>query len=78
MRPTGEIKGVAWLHEKMVEVRIRVIDREGRQITAASADIPSGLFPGDLLNPEPTIPGAGPSVMESVGKGISRVGSRWN
>ena len=68
----GEIKGAAWLHEKMVEVRIRVMDRQGRQITAASADIPSGLFPEALLKPE--APGEGPSAVEPDKKGISKGG----
>jgi len=53
LKADGEIKGVAWLHEKKVEVQVRVTGRQGQQITAASADIPLGLFPGDLLKPDP-------------------------
>ena len=70
----GEIRGAVWLHEKIVEVRIRVMDRQGRQITAASADIPSGLFPGALLKPEVPGPGAGPSVVKPDKKGITKAG----
>ena len=56
MKADGEIKGVAWLHEKKVEVQVRVVDRSGQQITAASADIPSKLFPAELLKPAATPP----------------------
>ena len=54
MKADGEIKGVAWLHEKKVEVQVRVTGRQGQQITAASADIPSELFPKELLRPAAT------------------------
>jgi hypothetical protein len=74
LKADGEIKGVAWLHEKKVEVRIRVIDRQGRQITAASADIPSALFPEELLRPEVPGPGPGPFGVEPDKKGISKGG----
>ena len=62
MKAEGEIKGVAWLHEKKVEVQVRVTGRQGQQVTAASADIPSELFPAELLRPAatpviPTLPG---------------------
>jgi hypothetical protein len=53
MKADGEIKGTAWLHEKKVEVQVRVVGRQGQQITAASADIPSELFPAELLKPSP-------------------------
>ncbi len=49
LKADGEMKGTAWLHEKKVEVRIRVNDRQGQQFTAASADVPSELFPQYLL-----------------------------
>ena len=74
LKADGEIKGVAWLHEKKVEVRVRVVSRQGQQITAASADIPSGLFPGDLLKPDPSTPGAGPNRPETGIDGISKGG----
>ncbi|MBC8466587.1 MAG: DUF4384 domain-containing protein [Deltaproteobacteria bacterium] len=74
LKADGEIKGVAWLHEKKVEVQVRVVGRQGQQITAASADIPSGLFPGDLLKPDPSTPGAGPPVPETGIDGISKGG----
>jgi len=74
LKADGEIKGVAWLHKKKVEVQVRVTGRQGQQITAASADIPSGLFPGDLLKPDPSTPGAGPPVPETGIDGISKGG----
>ncbi len=49
LKADGEMKGSAWLHQKKVEVRIRVNDRQGQQFTAASADVPSKLFPQYLL-----------------------------
>ena len=49
LKADGEMKGSAWLHEKKVEVRIRINDRQGQQFTAASADVPSALFPQYLL-----------------------------
>jgi len=74
LKADGEIKGVAWLHEKKVEVQVRVIDRQGQQITAASADIPLGLFPGDLLKPEPSDPGFKPPALKTGAEGISKGG----
>ena len=49
LKADGEMKGSAWLHQKKVEVRIRVNDRQGQQFTAASADVPYHLFPQYLL-----------------------------
>ena len=76
LKADGEIKGVAWLHEKKVEVQVRVTDRQGQQITAASADIPSGLFPGDLLKPDPSTPGSKPPAVKTGIEGISKGGLR--
>ena len=56
MKADGEIKGVAWLHEKKVEVQVRVVDRHGQQITAASADVPSEFFPAELFRPGAMLP----------------------
>ena len=74
LRADGEIKGVAWLHKKKVEVQVRVTGRQGQQITAASADIPLGLFPADLLKPDPSTPGSEPPAPET--EGISKGGLR--
>jgi len=74
MKADGEIKGVAWLHEKKVEVQVRVTGRQGQQITAASADIPLKLFPGDLLKPEPSVPGSRPPAPGAGAEGISKGG----
>lgn len=76
MKADGEIKGVAWLHDRKVEVQVRVTGRQGQQITAASADIPSGLFPGDLLKPDPAAPVTMPSAIETGKDGISKGGLR--
>lgn len=59
----GELKGEAWLHKQKVEVRVKVADRKTlKQVTAASADIPSELFPPELLTPPkmPDAPGDSP------------------
>ena len=74
LKADGEIKGVAWLHEKKVEVQVRVTGRQGQQITAASADIPLGLFPGDLIKPEPSAPGFKPPALKTGATGISKGG----
>ena len=74
LKADGEIKGVAWLHEKKVEVQVRITGKQGQQITAASADIPSGLFPGDLLKPDPADPGFKPPALETGKDGISKGG----
>jgi len=76
LKADGEIKGVVWLHEKKVEVQVRVTGKQGQQITAASADIPSGLFPGDLLKPDPSPTGSRPPVPETGAEGISKGGLR--
>ena len=76
LKADGEIKGVAWLHEKKVEVQVRVTGKQGQQITAASADIPSGLFPGDLLKPDPTPPVTSPPAPKTGSEGISKGGLR--
>ncbi|MBC8466592.1 MAG: DUF4384 domain-containing protein [Deltaproteobacteria bacterium] len=76
LKADGEIKGVAWLHEKKVEVQVRVISRQGQQITAASADIPSGLFPGDLLKPDPSTAVTAPPALKTGAEGISKGGLR--
>ena len=76
LKADGEIKGVAWLHDKKVEVQVRVTGKQGQQITAASADIPSRLFPGDLLKPDPSTPGSKPPVVKTGTEGISKGGLR--
>ena len=76
LKADGEIKGIAWLHEKKVEVQVRVTGRQGQQITAASADIPSGLFPGDLLKPDPPDPVSKPPALKTGAEGISKGGLR--
>jgi hypothetical protein len=74
LKADGEIKGVAWLHEKKVEVQVKVTGRQGQQITAASADIPLRLFPGDLLKPEPSGPGTKPPALKTGTESISKGG----
>jgi len=74
LKADGELKGEAWRHRENIEVRVRVIGREGQQITAASADIPSTLFPQELLKPQaaPVLPP--PSAHASDTGGISKDG----
>jgi len=51
MKADAELRGEAWRHRSKIEVRVKVVDRNGEQITAAAADIPSRLFPEALLQP---------------------------
>ena len=45
----AEMRGTAWLHKDKLEVRIRIIDHKGQQLSVAAADIPSHLFPKYLF-----------------------------
>ena len=74
LKADGEIKGVAWFHDKKVEVQVRVTGRQGQQITAASADIPLRLFPADLLKPEPFAPSSRPPALKTGVEGVSKGG----
>ncbi len=51
VKADAELRGEAWRHQSKIEVRAKIIGREGQQVTAASADIPSELFPAELLRP---------------------------
>ncbi|MBW2709033.1 MAG: DUF4384 domain-containing protein [Deltaproteobacteria bacterium] len=74
LKADGEIKGEVWLHEKKVEVRVRVTDRQGRQITAAAVAVPPELFPGDLLKPTSSDPGFRSTAAKTGSEGISKDG----
>ena len=74
LKADGELKGEAWRHRGTVEVRAAVTDRRGEQITAASVDIPAGLFPQDLLRPPPTPVIPSETVPESDSGTISKDG----
>jgi len=64
----SELKGFAWLHPTEVEIRVQVNDRKGIQLCAASAAIPSDLFPGYVINPPPPpLPPAPTAVTENFG-----------
>lgn len=69
LKADGEMKGTAWLNKENIEVRIVVVDRQGQQFTAASADVPSDLFPNYLLMPpsEPESPHGDPLPKTSGG-----------
>ncbi len=56
LKTDAEPRGEGWLHTDKIEVRPRVVDRRGRRITAAAADIPTVLFPGSLFTPPPPRP----------------------
>ncbi len=49
LKADTEISGGAWIHRKDVEIRVSVSDRQGRQISAAMADVPIALFPENLI-----------------------------
>jgi hypothetical protein len=70
----GELRGEAWRHRQKIEVRAAIIGPEGEQMTAASADIPVGLFPQELLRPRPVTPSPFPSSVSPVSGGVSKDG----
>jgi hypothetical protein len=47
----AELKGDFYLGNDTVEIRTRLINSNGEQISAASAEIPKGLFPENLFIP---------------------------
>lgn len=47
----AELKGDFYLGNDTVEIRTRLINPKGEQISAASAEIPKALFPDDLFIP---------------------------
>jgi hypothetical protein len=53
LRAEGELRGEVWTQsdKDTLELRLRVVDRAGRQLAAASADIPRAYFPPELLKP---------------------------
>lgn len=74
LQADGEIRGVAWRHDRKIEVQVQVIGRQGEQITAAAADIPTELFPGGLLKPVEKPPVFPPLPSGSAPSGISKDG----
>ncbi len=76
LKADGELKGDAWLHKEKVEVRIRVSDAHGRQMTAASADVPAALFPSYLLEASsaPKKQNGYPPPVGKASEGISKGG----
>lgn len=48
-----ELKSEYFLHGESIELRTRLTDREGRQLAAASAELPKAIFPASLLKPRP-------------------------
>ena len=41
------------LSEAVVEIRTKIIWKDGTQLTAASAEVPASYFPAELLKPPP-------------------------
>jgi hypothetical protein len=74
LKADGELRGEAWRHRQKIEVRATVINREGQQITAASADIPADLFPQELLSPRATSGLPPPPLQAPDTGGISKNG----
>ena len=60
LKADSEMKCLVWLHREKVEVQVKIMDINGLQITAASAEIPLEFFPRNCLshpkpkNPNPT------------------------
>lgn len=48
-----ELKGFFYRHTDSIEIQARICDRQGRQITAATVEVPSSFFPPNLLCPSP-------------------------
>jgi hypothetical protein len=74
LKADGEMKGSAWLHEKKVEVRIRIADPQGQQFSAATADVPTDLFPQYLLEAPATNPGQSEKSSHPSAGAISKDG----
>jgi len=59
LKADAELTGSVWLHKEKVEVHVRVSDlqdKKVKQVSAAMADIPSTLFPEELIKPKPQSP----------------------
>lgn len=67
LKTDGELRGEVWAQsdKETLELRLRVVDRAGRQLADASVDIPRAYFPPELLKPV-TAPEASPQ------EGLSR------
>jgi hypothetical protein len=48
-----ELKGTFYRHRDSIEIHVRITDRQGVQVTAAEVEVPTELFPTDLLKPPP-------------------------
>jgi len=59
LKADAELTGSVWLHKEKVEVHVRVSQLLGKnveQVSASRADIPSTLFPEELIKPKPQSP----------------------
>jgi len=67
----AELTGTAWVHEKnsVVEIRVQVKKSRGPDLTSASADIPSNMFPDYIIDPpvSSAVPPAPPTVVNPAG-----------
>jgi hypothetical protein len=78
LQADAELSGETWLHGDTVEIRTKIIWKDGTQLTAASAEVPASYFPAELLKPPPEpaykLPDSGNSL--NSGTGISVNGLR--
>ncbi|MEJ2588488.1 MAG: DUF4384 domain-containing protein [Deltaproteobacteria bacterium] len=71
MNADGEIKGKVWRHKDRVEVQVKVVAAKKNQqvVTAAAVEVPSELFPPELLQPPESPTTASPPGTTPGGKG---------
>ena len=71
LRAEAELTGSVWLHEKrnIAEIHVWIKKRGGTDIAAATAEIPSNLFPETIIDPpaKPPVPPAPPNIVGPVG-----------
>ncbi len=51
LQADAELTGETWLHGDTVEIRTKIVWKDGTQLTAASAEVPASYFPAELLKP---------------------------
>lgn len=66
-----ELKGVFYKHVDSLEIQARICDRQGRQITAATVEVPASYFPPYLLNQSPVSSGLKQTTPASCATGIT-------
>lgn len=73
LQANAELTGETWIHGETVEIRAKIIWKDGTQLTAASVEVLASYFPAELLKPtpEPVYKFPDPVGTTSTGIGIS-------